>query len=70
MAIKTDKCRIIITVDIWVTMVVMNRQEYQLKAKNLLEQSNTYRPISLDPTNAHKTRLINILRKIKADWYG
>ena len=34
-----------------VAMVVMDRQEYQHKTKNLLKQPNTYRPIPADPTN-------------------
>ena len=43
----------------------MDRQDYITKAKHLLEQP-TYQPIPSGPTNEkYKTKLVNILRKIK-----
>ena len=65
--VKSDNNRIILTVNKGVGMVVMNRQEYLQKAKNLLEHPNTNRPILLDPINKYKAKLISILRKFKAE---
>ena len=45
-------------------MVIMDRQDYINKAKNLLKQ-NTYRSILRDPTNSIKNKLISILKRIK-----
>ena len=45
-------------------MVVMDKQDYIRKAKNLLEQP-TYRFIPSDPTNKHKAKLMNMLKGIK-----
>ena len=45
-------------------MVVMDKQGYMDKAKNLLEQP-TYRTLPVGPTNRHKTKLINILKRLK-----
>ena len=47
-------------------MVIMDRQDYISKAINLLSQ-NTYRSIQLDPTNTIKTKLINILKRVKSE---
>ena len=48
-------------------LVVMDRQDYIKTAKNLLEDTTTYRPIQADPTNKYKAKLINILKNIKAE---
>ena len=48
-------------------LVVMDRQEYVKKAKILLENINTYRPIPTDPTSKHKNKLIDILKNMKAE---
>ena len=45
----------------------MDRSDYIKKAKELLDDTNTYRTIQSDPTSKLKNRLINMLRKIKAD---
>ena len=46
-------------------MVMMDRQDYISKANTLLSQ-NTYRSISVDPTNTIKNKLINILKRVKS----
>ena len=58
MVLTTDKC---------VALMVMDRSDYTKKAKELLDDTNTYRTIQSDPTNKLKNKLINMLRKIKAD---
>ena len=35
--------------------------------KILLEDTNTCRPVSIDPINKQKTKLINILKRIKSE---
>ena len=65
--LETDESRIILNADKGVALVVMDRRDYTRKAKELLENTNTYRPIHSDPTNKLKTKLINILKKIKVE---
>ena len=45
-------------------MVIMDRQDYIDKSNSLLNQP-TYRAIPQDPTNTIKTKLINILKRVK-----
>ena len=56
----------ILTADKGVSMVVMDRDDYNTKAEELLHQP-TYRPIPSDPTNKMKNRLITLLKKIKTE---
>ena len=49
-----------------VSMVVMDRDDYNNKAEELLHQP-TYRPIPNDPTNKLKKRLITLLKQIKSE---
>ena len=64
---KLEKNRITLMVDKGVAMFILDLQKYQCKAKILLEQPNTYRPIPSDPTNKNKAKVMNILRNIKAE---
>ena len=48
-------------------LVVMDRSDYIRKAKELLNDTNTYRTIQSDPANKLKNKIINILKKIKVD---
>ena len=64
--LKKDKTRVILTVDKGVSMVVMDRDDYNSKAEDLLHQQ-TYRLIPSDPTNKLKNRLITLLKKIKTE---
>ena len=52
--LKADKERIILTADKGVALVVMDRSDYIKKAKELLQDSNTYKTIPSDPTNKIK----------------
>ena len=40
----------VLTADKGVTMVVLNRHDYIKKARDLLDDSNTYKSITSDPT--------------------
>ena len=48
-------------------MVVMNRHEYIKKARALLDDTNTFKPITSDPTTKLKNKLINILKMMKGE---
>ena len=65
--LKADKDHMVLTTDKGLTLVVMDRSDYIKKAKELLDDTNTYRTIQSDPTNKLKNRLMSMLRKIKAD---
>ena len=43
----------------------MDKSDYIRKMKELLENTKTFRPLNMDPTNKQKGKLINILRRIK-----
>ena len=47
-------------------MVVMDRDDYNNKAEELLNQP-AYRPIPSDPTSRLKTRLISLLKQIQTE---
>ena len=64
--LRRDKTRIILTADKGVSMVVMDRDDYNQKAKELLKQP-AYRPIPNDPTNKYKTKHISLLKSIKTE---
>ena len=57
----------VLTADKGVALVVIDKSDYIKKAKELLQDTNTYRTIQVDPTSKLKNKLINILRKIKAE---
>ena len=65
--LKTDRNCMVLTADKDVMLVVMDRSDYIKKAKELLEDTNTYRTIQSDPTIRLNNKLVNILRKIKAE---
>ena len=65
--LKTDRNYMVFTADKGVMLVVMDRSDYIKKAKELLEDTNTYRTIQIDPTSRLKTKLVNILRRIKVE---
>ena len=64
--LRKDKDRIILTVDKGVAMVVLDREDYNNKARDLLN-TPAYKEIPKDPTNKIKAQLITKLRKIKKD---
>ena len=64
--LRKDKDRIILTTDKGVAMVVMDREDYNQKAKDLLAQL-AYKELPRDPTNRIKTQLISKLRTIKRE---
>ena len=63
--LKSDKSRMVLTADKGVALVVIDTVDYIKKAKEILEDTNTYRVIHTDPTSRLKNKLINILRRIK-----
>ena len=65
--LKKDQSRVILTADKRVAIVITDKEEYQEKAKALLEDKGTYKALKTDPTNRMKTKLINLLKKIKSE---
>ena len=65
--LQTDKNCMVLTADKGVALVVIDRVDYIKKAKEILEDTNTYRVIHTDPTSRLKNKLINILRRVKAE---
>ena len=65
--LKADKDHMGLTTDKGVALVFMDRRDYIRKAKELCDDTSTYRTIQSDPTNKLKNKLINILKKIKVD---
>ena len=65
--VRKDHSRVILKADKGVALVVMGRAEYNNKAQKLLEDRVTYKEIKTDPTNKLKNKLINLLKKTKAE---
>ena len=63
--LKKDKSRIILTTDKGVALVLMDQADYNKKAEELI--NTTYKKIPEDPTRRQKSKLINILKNIKAE---
>ena len=47
--------------------MVLERQDYINKAMDISVDRDTYQPLTADPANKHKNKLINMLRTIKAE---
>ena len=45
----------------------MDKNDYIRKMKELLDDTNTYRPLNTDPTMKQNIKLINILRRVKTE---
>ena len=65
--LKKDQSRVILTVDKGVAIVIMDKEEYQEKAKAVLEDQGTYKALKTDPTSRIKSKMINLLKKIKSE---
>ena len=63
--LRTHQSGIILTVDKGTAMVFMDRQDYNCKALELLDDKDTYKPIFKDPTPKYKSQLINVLKSCK-----
>ena len=64
--LKRDNNRLFLTADKGVALVVMDKEDYVQKARELLDQP-TYRNISSDPTTKYKNKLVNLLKSIKSE---
>ena len=62
--LRKDTTRTVLTVDKGVALVVMNKQDYEKKAEELLNQP-TYKNITNDPTTRYRNKLICLLKTIK-----
>ena len=59
--LRNDNTRMVLTADKGVSMVVMDREDYNNKSEELL-QSSTYKVLTTDPTTKHKNKLISLLK--------
>ena len=64
--LKKDQERMVLTADKGVSMVVMDREDYEKKSEELLSQS-TYRVLPSDLTTKQKHKLIALLKTINAE---
>ena len=64
--LREDNTRVIQSADKGVAMVVMDKEDYIRKAKDMLSQLK-YKTILADPTTRQKNKLINLLKTIKAE---
>ena len=63
--LKKDQSRVILTADKGVAIVIMDKEDYLKKANALLEDQGTYKALKTDPTSRMKSKMINLLKKIK-----
>ena len=63
--LKKDNSRVVLTVDKGVAMVIMDQEDYTNKAQALLQDTNTYKVLTKDPTSQLKNKLISLLKDIK-----
>ena len=61
-----DNPRVVLTADKGVCLVGMHKEEYIMKAEELLNQE-TYKIILADPKTRQKNKLISLLKNIKAE---
>ena len=64
--LRNDNTRMVLTADKGVSMVVMDKEDYNTKSEQLL-QSSMYKILTTDPTTRHKNKLISLLKSIKAE---
>ena len=65
--LKNDQSRVILTADKGIAIVIMDKEDYLKKAKALLEDQGTYKALKTDPTSKMKSKMINLLKKIKTE---
>ena len=63
--LKKDHSKMILTADKGVALMIMNTEDYEKKAEDLLNH-HMYRSITSDPTMRLKSKLITLLKSIKA----
>ena len=64
--LRRDNTRMVLTTVKGVSMVVMDKDDYNTKSEELL-QTPTYQILHTDPTTRHKNKLIALLKSIKAE---
>ena len=62
--LRNNNTRMVLTADKGVSMVVMDKEDYNTKSDEILH-SSTYKIINTDPTNMHKNKLIALVKSIK-----
>ena len=62
--LRKDDTQIMLMADKGVALVVMKKEEYDIKAEELLN-TTTYTTINSDPTSGYKIKLVSLLKSIK-----
>ena len=65
--LRRGQSRVILTADKGVALGVFDKVEYNYKGQDSLQDGGTCKEISTDPTNKLENKLINLLKKIKAE---
>ena len=63
--LKKDNPRMVLTVDKGVAMVIMDQEDYTNKPQALLQDTNTCKVLTKDPTSQLKNKVISLLKDIK-----
>ena len=64
--LRRDKTRMVLTADKGVSMVVMDREDYNNNSEELLN-TPTYQILKTDPTSKIKNKQVSLLKNIKAE---
>ena len=62
-----DKDIVILPADKWIATVVMNRSDYSAKMQAMLDDKDTYQPLSKDPTTSLESKMNRVLLKLRRD---
>ncbi|XP_072023469.1 uncharacterized protein [Amphiura filiformis] len=63
--LKEDKDITILPADKGRATVILNKTDYQDKANDLLNDTNTYKPLKRDPTSMYRNQLIEVLQSLR-----
>ena len=63
--LKQDTSRVVLTADKGMAMVIMDQEDYIIKANTLLQDTSTYKLLKKNPISSLKNKLITILKDIK-----
>ena len=65
--LKSDESILVLPADKGCATVILNKDEYNTKMRELISDSNTYAPLKKDPTNSYRSKLKKILQDMEKD---
>ncbi len=63
--LQDNKDIMILPADKGRAVVVLDKSEYQQKAQALLNDTNTYKKLSKDPTNSNIKKMLDVIKPLK-----